>query len=82
MGLGSGQVILNQLDIKTNAGIKAGDRGMESRLKALAPGGRIGRSRGWEIGIQSKGYLENSDLRSRIETVQSKACSGQINQNW
>jgi hypothetical protein len=55
---------------------------MESRLKALAPGGRIGRSRGWEIGIQSKGYLENSDLRSRIETVQSKACSEQINQNW
>ncbi len=82
MGLRSRQVILNQLNVKPDTGIETSDRGVECRLKSLTPGGRIGRSRGWKIGIQSKDYLENSGLRSRIEAVQGKTCGLQINQNW
>jgi Tfp pilus assembly protein PilZ len=55
---------------------------MECRLKALTPGGGRGRSRRGGIGIQSKDALENSGVRSRIETVQVEMCGLQINQNW
>lgn len=37
MGLGAGEVVFNEANVKTNTGIKAGDRRMEGLFKALAP---------------------------------------------
>ena len=69
VGLGACQVIFDQLHVKADTGIKSGDRGMQRRLKSLAPSFSLVRSsrvcfsqitrRGLYGIIQSKSYPDS-----------------------